>query len=532
MTMMMSAVMLVAAAGCAARGGEAIPAETPNPPLTADAVRAEVRRANGWDRLRESTTGLKLTGHATFLGLDEPTTVLMDFSGSCVIELVGQVPYTQGQGPSGPWMLDIGGELRGLALGEAERMITQAQAIGPSWAFDGSPMALTVDQAATTDATVVLSYRLRSPDGTPAHTTGRVEIDRATWRPTRWTTGDGESSDVFELGGELRIGGAWLPATIRNTGRASVITYRFAAAEALPTFLRSPFEPPRALTERPTDVRFDASVPAELETQKAPTGHTLVKVRVQGAEGWFIFDTGAGGTVIDSAFARSVGLQTFGQVSAVGVGGAVPAAFTRAQTLTVGPATLIDSLMTSLDLSAIAKAMGVRVDGVLGYSLMHRAITKLDPERGAVWVYDPATFDGAGLEWHRLIVYERHACVEGEFEGHRGVFKLDTGAGRQPVSIHAPAVSRWKLLDGRETTESRAGGVGGFVPMRRGTLAWLEVGGRREEGVEATFAVEARGAFADEFTLGNLSPRQLGPRDMIFDYVGGRIAFPDRAGEK
>lgn len=495
-------------------------------PPTATETLAKVGAATGWDHLKETApNGVRLSGETIFLGVKESATLMFDHRGSFLLDQQGKVPFAQAIGGAGPWMLDLGGEYRGLVLGEAEEVRIISEALSGRWIRPDSAFAFTVDAEKSTDAEVWLACAFK--EGAHA-TTGRVRIDTATWKPVEWTISAGRETQTMTFHGSVALGEAWFPAEVSMAGVGGSQTLTFTQASEAPTFIRSPYEPPRPIGSRPVDVRFDASAPALLESKRAKTGHALVKVIVDGRPGWFIFDTGAGMTVIDSAFADAAKLEPFAEVQAVGVGGAVASSFVRARSLTAGAATMTDPLMTRLDLSKIAAAMGEQIDGVLGYNLMHRAIVKLSTADGKVELFDPATFNETNITWHKLAIYERHACVEGAFEDHRGWFKLDTGAGMLPVSMHAPTVRALKLLDGRETTDSKAGGVGGNVKVKAGKLAWLEIGGRREENVDATFAIEDKGAFGDPFTFGNLSPKQIGPRDLIFDYAAGRIAYPAR----
>src|SRR4029077_10918602 len=117
----------------------------------------------------------------------------------------------------------------------------------------------------------------------------------------------------------------------------------------------------------------------------------------------------------------------------------------------------------------------------------------------------------------------RVACVEAEFEGHKGIFKLDTGAAGSTVAIHAPTVEKFKLLEGRETQDTLAGGVGGNVTAKKGKLKYFELGGHRSNDVEATFATVNKGAFNSSDTLGNIGGDLLKPFKMVFDYQNKRI---------
>ena len=111
---------------------------------------------------------------------------------------------------------------------------------------------------------------------------------------------------------------------------------------------------------------------------------------------------------------------------------------------------------------------------------------------------------------------------------HGNIFKLDSGAGADSVTFHQPAVEKLKLLEGRQTTPSKKGGVGGFVQSQSGKLEWFEIGGKRHEDVSVTFATEAKGAFANPYITGNLGGTFIKPFNLVLDYQNGRIAYVER----
>jgi hypothetical protein len=132
------------------------------------------------------------------------------------------------------------------------------------------------------------------------------------------------------------------------------------------------------------------------------------------------------------------------------------------------------------------------------------------------------------VRWETLVIDQRIPHVRAKFEGHEGLFRLDTGVGSGTVSMHEPAVRELKLLEGRETTDAKAGGVGGFESVKSGELAWFEIAGKRMEKVKADFATEAKGAFADPWSLGNIGGGLLRPWVLVTDYTRGRVGFVER----
>src|SRR5205823_6585432 len=96
--------------------------------------------------------------------------------------------------------------------------------------------------------------------------------------------------------------------------------------------------PCRFEAKPPPGATFDPTQPAALEVKRAKTGHLLVHPRVHGQDiGWFILDSGAGLSVIDKAAADALGMEAFGHVPAVGVGGTTQARFRKGKEFRLGP---------------------------------------------------------------------------------------------------------------------------------------------------------------------------------------------------
>lgn len=280
----------------------------------------------------------------------------------------------------------------------------------------------------------------------------------------------------------------------------------------------------------PGAASFDAAAPAELQVRRAPTGHLLVRPVVNGRDaGWFIFDTGAGICCVSTPRVEELGLQPAGSLQALGVGGGEGAALWRASELRLGPLVLRDHPLMATDLSFLREHLGEEIAGVVGYGVLARCVAELDLVAPRIALHDPAAFDADGTAWSRLDLEGRVPTVEARYEGRDGRFRLDTGS-NSAVTFHEPAVREGALLDGRETSEARLGGVGGFVAARRGRLASFELGGVVQHDVQADFALEAKGTFADATRTGNLGAGMLRPFVLVLDYGGGRLALRPRGG--
>lgn len=481
------------------------------------ALRARALEASGYSS-KALGQGVQLTGSTTMLGASHEAQVLVGPGGDFLMDVRGPLAISRCATRGTAWMRDIGGETRMLHLGERDEAVLQALFVSGAW-VDDARLTLAAGTAPGSIAFTLVDSPVR----------GTVMLDAESGRVSRaeWRAGEAAKADVMEFSGVVSYQGVNFPGVVRATSaNGSVTTTTFTQAQAAPTFIRSPYAPVTGFD----DVRFDGTEPTTLELKRAKTGHLLCRPLVNGKQfDWFFFDTGAGGTILTPEVIDALGLERFGQVPVSGIGEGMMSSFVRAESLEVGPVTMTGALATEIDLSFVANAIGEKVSGIVGFNLLSRCIAEIDQKGGVVKLHDPAVFlaseDAKGLTWLRLVTYERHPCVEASFEGHTGFFKLDTGAAGSTVSIHAPAVTRLKLLDGRETRDTRIGGVGGMRSAKKGMLAWFELGGVRTENVEATFATEQAGAFDDPYTLGNIGDDLMEPFVLVLDYQRERIAF-------
>ncbi|MBL8747314.1 MAG: aspartyl protease family protein [Phycisphaerae bacterium] len=505
-------VIVASAIGCAIARAE-----------TVQDIVEHVRSAQGSAPL-ERGRAIHLKGAGQFLGNEATIDLVFDDEGRSVLERTAAVPNISGFDGKESWTLDLGGEVRRTSLGEQESVLFGANVISGWWFSAASGMEFSLDESRADPGAATLGF---SHDRGRA--TGSVTIDRATWRATRWTLDLGAQEFTWELSGALEVAGRTFPSSVRlksNGGFDSTIEFVSGAAERVED---TRFSMPSGAEG---SHRFDPALPAALEIKKAPTGHLLVRGSFDGGEaGWFIFDTGAGMNCIDTGLIEARGYRKVGEVPAMGVGGSVSSPLVRPESLRVGRLTLDHPLCVGLDLKGIAAYMGEPIMGIVGYNAIACSIAEIDSSTPRVSLLDPKSYVLERGQWTPMVVYERHPCFEGSIEGHKGMLKIDTGAGGKAggaLTVHADAVERFGLLDGRETQEAKLGGVGGFVSARRGVLSVVEFGGTRHENIEATFALENKAAFADPYVIGNVSGTMLAEYTLVLDYGNGRAALVRR----
>jgi hypothetical protein len=270
---------------------------------------------------------------------------------------------------------------------------------------------------------------------------------------------------------------------------------------------------------------FDADGPAELEVKKARTGHLLVRPRINGhAPGWFIFDTGAGVCVVERTTVESLGLTPNGEIAATGAGGGAKAPMYRADELRLGSLRLADHPLMGTDLTFLETHLGEKVRGVIGYGVFSRCVATVDLAKPSIALHDPAKYTLPRGAWTPLDLSGRVPVLTATFEGHSGRFMLDTGD-HAHISFNEPAVRKWNLLAGRELTDGKLGGVGGFVASKTGKIARLELGGLTLEDVPASFALEAKGTHAQTERAGKIGAGVLERFVLVVDYGQERIGL-------
>jgi len=486
---------------------------------TADEVVAAARAALGWNALGQGA--LRVTGSGRSLGTDVTRTLVFDARGRFLDTLDGPLAQSSGSDGTTVWGRDWSGTSRVLVLGDAAGVVVEHALLTGAWSLPGAPFTFHVDEAAD-DGTLELAWK--HTEGVLA---GTLTLDAATHLVRAATRGSGDQASSWTLSDYHSEGGVSFPARILAVEQGMPQGFELRTLERLATVDDALFA---ARLATPSDTRFLQDVAPALEVKRVASGHLLVHPTIEGQDlGWFIFDSGAGTNCIATSVTDALAGEPFGEIGAKGVGGTVPARFWRASELALGPIVITSPVFMGLDLAFLERHFGVEIGGILGYEFFARCVVELDMQ-GTIALFDPAryTLPAAG-RWEDVVLYARHPCVQAAFEDHQGLFKIDTGAAGDTVTLHYDAVRELALLDGRETRLSGAGGVGGVVPVRVGELASFRLGGHDYDTIQASFALEDKGAFADGYVLGNIGGKLLAPFTLVFDYPQGRLGFVPRA---
>jgi hypothetical protein len=149
---------------------------------------------------------------------------------------------------------------------------------------------------------------------------------------------------------------------------------------------------------------------------------------------WFVVDTGARHTVIDSAVARQLHLPIVSSDSMTGAGkGSVEMLHAKDLDISIGAASLHVADPWIIDLNA-PPSRGKREDGLIGADFFAKYVVRIDPEKQTIAFYPKENFryrgDGARLPLdfldNRMFVNMRLALTTG-ISANRHV-RVDTGS--------------------------------------------------------------------------------------------------------
>ncbi len=449
----------------------------------------------------------------------------MELDGSLVFDQQGRYltrfdgPFHQMQGHDGEhtWERNPGGNAQRLQAGNARFQLLFQWFMTSDWLIARPGLRLSLGQGKTPSK--FATVQLDAGDGSA----GAVTIDRRTWLPTQMSTVQYGRTMVVKLQWGERLGERAMPKGIKVMDGGKVkIKWQVEQVR----FLES--APDFSQPQDSLRVVFDRELSPKLKVKKASGGHLWVRPLINGKDvGWFLFDTGASGTIIDTSLAKKLGMPLIGAVDSTGIGGRSTSQLFLAESVQLGGVRIEEVPVTSRDFSKKKSTYGIEVAGILGVDLLAQGIIVYDESKVEIEFHVPDTFKLPRGEWDKMPIHNGKPAIRMEYEGHVGLFMIDTGApGRL---IFSPQASeRNALLKGRKTTRTRVFGSGGSVGALTGTIDYVVFGGKRFEKIPALFLVENEGAGADVLSEGIVGANLVRRFVVVFDIEGERIAYMPR----
>ena len=208
----------------------------------------------------------------------------------------------------------------------------------------------------------------------------------------------------------------------------------------------------------------------------------LLPTQVNGAGPFdFILDTGAGTSLLSAELAQQLNIKVLGTKEGQSAGGKVSVSLAKIESLALGHARIEDVEVGIVDLGHIAKAIGTKIDGDVGYNFLKHFRVTIDYQIGEIRFDDPKRFERLGKSAKTevplrlaspskpLVLVDVHANGRGPFQ-----FAIDTGTSTTAI---APEVARQLGIEGSPIGPLTTGGS--QVNVTAGNLKSFQVGGAR-----------------------------------------------------
>jgi len=332
-----------------------------------------------------------------------------------------------------------------------------------------------------------------------------------------------DQKEITTFADYRNIDGLWLPFALEiDDVTNSQITTVEISKYSFEAISKDVFKMP---PNKADDFKFDNEKKAENIPLQFLDGHLYIDVLVNGVEGKFIIDSGAGKSVLDRQFCDQHQLEKKGDLKAHGLGDESEVmSFVSSDTLSFKGVTLKNQVFVAINLSHMfIDTIGIKVDGLLGFDFFSRFITKIDYAKERLSIYDPSNFiyqgEGSVIPFEikdnliniPLTIDDEYTCN----------WTIDTGASN--LSFHYP-FAKENDFHTRKGLFSTVSGVGGKHLFKTVRFKKIQIGHFTIDQPLISFPDnEVKGAFAAKTVSGNLGNYLLKHFVVYFDYSKNQL---------
>jgi hypothetical protein len=247
----------------------------------------------------------------------------------------------------------------------------------------------------------------------------------------------------------------------------------------------------------------------------------------------FLFDTGAGISVLTAKTAATLKLKKADEVDAKGVGGSVQGFLAKGVSLSIPGVTVRNQSIAVLPIDFPCELSDIA--GIIGYDFIKEFVVEIDYEAKTMSFSDPQTYRYTGHGDLLPIVLDGNTPrvrARVDLAGappKEGMFEVDTGSDGTLV-INSPFIKKHALLSLISAkVDSVHPGAGGESKTIDARLRKLEIGRYVIAEPIVTFSEDTKGSFAAEDNDGPIGNEILGRFKIVLDYSRRRAIFEPNA---
>lgn len=261
--------------------------------------------------------------------------------------------------------------------------------------------------------------------------------------------------------------------------------------------------------------------------------HLFVKLQVNQSDSLnFVFDSGSTGASIDSAVAEKIGVSKENTlpVSMAGSGGSQSYMMVLNQSLKLQGTVINNVNLVLINFKGLSAAVGTRIDGIVGYEILNKYITKIDFDLRRMTIYDQMNavdttgYTGIPFEFSKGILIPRFPVSITLASGDTFTGKVMFDTGNAFSLIVSPPFSKFHNFNAKlgETNLSEGRGMNAITRDKQANIQSMSFNGFNlgKMGIRLTVNedVEARDGY-----LGILGIEVLKRFNMIIDYGHRKI---------
>jgi hypothetical protein len=276
---------------------------------------------------------------------------------------------------------------------------------------------------------------------------------------------------------------------------------------------------------------FSQTIPTGIIPFVINNDHIIIQLKIENSQPLnFMFDTGAGGTLITRSMADSLGLKPTLYRKNVGVSGSHKVGVLKGTKVKLGQDDFnITLLSTNTPLEELDD--GRLVHGIIGYPILSRYVVEIDYKENQLKLYNRNTFkyEGNGqrlpIEIRLSLPISKASVIMYNGVRFEGNFLMDTGA-RADVIISSPTVVQYDMSENigkHYTLRAKIGSSQRKSKIRYGRLKSLSVTNNTFEDIPAVLSSDNTGVLAIPNLNGIIGNRLLKKFKVIFDYQRGLI---------
>lgn len=265
-----------------------------------------------------------------------------------------------------------------------------------------------------------------------------------------------------------------------------------------------------------------ASVPFILNND-----HIIIRININDSDPInYLFDSGAGGTLITKFMAESLGLESTKKRKNIGVSGAHEVGLIKGVRLTLNTLDLGQVNLLETNTSFEEMDNGEKVHGVIGYPILSSYIVEIDYVNSTLNFYAQGSFNnfnsGAALPIRLDLNIPVIVAEIGLYNGVRfdGNFIVDTGA-RADIIISNPTVIQYGMAEAvgkHYTLRKKIGSSQRRTKLRYGRLKMVEIGEFCFLDTPVILSSDTKGVLSLPQLNGIIGNRLLQHFRVIFDY--------------